>query len=102
MQKIKVAVIFGGRSAEHEVSLQSAKNVIESLNKDRFDPVLIGIDRTGRWFLNEKSIVIHVIYIPLTCIVLNVSNKLIKNIHVETDIPQIVQSASTARKKLIP
>lgn len=56
MQKIKVAVIFGGRSAEHEISLQSAKNVIESLDKDRFDPVLIGIDRTGRWFLNEKSI----------------------------------------------
>jgi D-alanine-D-alanine ligase len=56
MKKIKVAVIFGGRSAEHEVSLQSAKNVIQSLDKERFDPVLIGIDRTGRWFLNENSI----------------------------------------------
>ncbi len=55
MKKIKVAVIFGGRSAEHEVSLQSAKNVIESLNKDLYEPVLIGIDRTGRWFLNENS-----------------------------------------------
>ena len=56
MKKINVAVIFGGRSAEHEVSLQSAKNVIQSLDKERFEPVLIGIDRTGRWFLNENSI----------------------------------------------
>ena len=56
MGKIKVAVIFGGRSAEHEVSLQSAKNVIESLDKNKYEPVLIGIDRDGRWFLNENSI----------------------------------------------
>ncbi len=56
MKKINVAVIFGGRSAEHEVSLQSAKNVIQSLDKERFEPLLIGIDRNGRWFLNEKSI----------------------------------------------
>ena len=56
MKKINVAVIFGGRSAEHEVSLQSARNVIKSLDKERFEPVLIGIDRTGRWFLNENSI----------------------------------------------
>jgi D-alanine-D-alanine ligase len=56
MPKIKVAIIFGGRSAEHEVSLQSAKNVIESLNKDKYDPVLIGINKDGRWFLNESSL----------------------------------------------
>jgi D-alanine-D-alanine ligase len=55
MKKIKVAVIFGGRSAEHEVSLQSARNVIESMDKNRYEPVLIGIDRTGRWYLNERS-----------------------------------------------
>ncbi|MFO7658964.1 MAG: D-alanine--D-alanine ligase [Bacteroidales bacterium] len=56
MNKIKVAIIFGGRSAEHEVSLQSAKNVIESLNKEKYEPVLVGIDKEGRWFLNENSI----------------------------------------------
>jgi D-alanine-D-alanine ligase len=56
MRKLRVAIIFGGRSAEHEVSLQSARNVIESLNKDRYEPVLIGIDKEGRWFLNENSI----------------------------------------------
>jgi D-alanine-D-alanine ligase len=56
MNKLKVAIVFGGRSAEHEVSLQSARNVIESLDSDRYEPVLIGIDREGRWFLNENSI----------------------------------------------
>jgi D-alanine-D-alanine ligase len=56
MEKQRVAVIFGGRSAEHEVSLQSARNVIDSLDKNRYEPVLIGIDKEGRWFLNENSI----------------------------------------------
>jgi D-alanine-D-alanine ligase len=56
MRKVRVAIVFGGRSAEHEVSLQSAKNVIESLDKRRYEPVLIGIDKDGRWFLNENSI----------------------------------------------
>ena len=56
MKKTRVAIIFGGRSAEHEVSLQSARNVIESLNRDKYEPVLIGIDKEGRWFLNENSI----------------------------------------------
>jgi D-alanine-D-alanine ligase len=56
MRKIRVAVVFGGRSAEHEVSLQSAKNVIESLDRDKYEPVLIGIDKEGRWYLNENSI----------------------------------------------
>jgi D-alanine-D-alanine ligase len=56
MKKLKVAIVFGGRSAEHEVSLQSARNVIESLDKELYEPVLIGIDKEGRWFLNENSI----------------------------------------------
>lgn len=56
MKKLKVAVVFGGRSAEHEVSLQSARNVIESLDRDKYEPVLIGIDKEGRWYLNENSI----------------------------------------------
>ncbi|MBN2275345.1 MAG: D-alanine--D-alanine ligase [Bacteroidales bacterium] len=56
MKKIRIAVMFGGRSAEHEVSLQSAKNVIESLDRHKYEPVLIGINKEGRWFLNEHSI----------------------------------------------
>jgi D-alanine-D-alanine ligase len=56
MKKLKVAIVFGGRSAEHEVSLQSALNVIASLDRNLYEPVLIGIDKDGRWFLNDNSI----------------------------------------------
>jgi D-alanine-D-alanine ligase len=55
MKKITVGVLFGGKSAEHEVSLQSAKNVYEAIDRDRYEPVLIGIDKSGRWLLNEAS-----------------------------------------------
>jgi D-alanine-D-alanine ligase len=54
--KKRVAVIFGGRSAEHEISVQSAKSIIKALDKERFEPVLIGIDKSGRWFLNDESV----------------------------------------------
>ncbi|MFQ5602827.1 MAG: D-alanine--D-alanine ligase [bacterium] len=53
--KIRVAILFGGKSAEHEVSLQSAKNVIEAIDKSKYEVVLIGIDKQGRWYLNEAS-----------------------------------------------
>jgi len=54
-KKLRVAVLFGGMSAEHEVSLQSAKNVIEAIDKDKYEVVLIGIDKKGQWHLNEAS-----------------------------------------------
>jgi len=54
-QKIRVGILFGGKSAEHEVSLQSAKNVIDAINRDKYEPVLIGIDKSGKWLLNESS-----------------------------------------------
>ncbi|RAP32443.1 D-alanine--D-alanine ligase [Candidatus Marinamargulisbacteria bacterium SCGC AG-410-N11] len=49
--KIKVGILFGGKSAEHQVSLQSAKNVIDAMDKQQYQPVLIGIDLSGRWRL---------------------------------------------------
>ncbi|MBN2060925.1 MAG: D-alanine--D-alanine ligase [Deltaproteobacteria bacterium] len=55
MKRINIAVIFGGKSAEHEVSLQSAKNVYDALNKEKYNPVLIGIDKSGSWLLYERS-----------------------------------------------
>lgn len=54
-RKINVGILFGGKSAEHEVSLRSAKNVIEALDKNKFNPVLIGIDQSGRWLLGGDS-----------------------------------------------
>jgi D-alanine-D-alanine ligase len=47
--KIRVAVLFGGRSGEHEVSLASARSVMGALDKTKYDIVPVGIDRTGRW-----------------------------------------------------
>ena len=55
MNKIKVGILFGGKSAEHEVSLQSAKNVYDAIDRDKYEPVLIGIDKSGRWLLNDES-----------------------------------------------
>lgn len=54
--KIRVAIIFGGRSTEHQISLLSAQNVYKSLNQDLFEPILIGIDKKGKWHYNENSI----------------------------------------------
>ncbi len=54
-KKIKVGIIFGGKSAEHEVALQSAKNVINALNRDKYEPVLIGIDKSGKWHLHQGA-----------------------------------------------
>ena len=53
--KLRVGILFGGKSAEHEVSLQSAKNVYNSIDRDKYEPVLIGIDKSGRWLLNNES-----------------------------------------------
>ncbi|MES2218643.1 MAG: D-alanine--D-alanine ligase family protein [Pseudomonadota bacterium] len=52
-RKIRVAVLYGGRSSEHEVSLQSATNVIQNLDRSRFEIVPIGIDKQGSWFLGH-------------------------------------------------
>lgn len=54
-KKIRVGIVFGGKSAEHEVALQSAKNIIDAINKDKYELTLIGIDKNGKWQLNEKS-----------------------------------------------
>ena len=55
MKKTRVAILFGGRSAEHEVSLQSAKNVIGAIDKEKYEPVLVGIDKQGGWHLCDST-----------------------------------------------
>jgi D-alanine-D-alanine ligase len=49
MKKTPVIILFGGRSAEHEISLLSARNVLSALDRTRFEPMLVGIDKAGRW-----------------------------------------------------
>jgi len=49
MKKIRVGVVFGGRSGEHEVSLMSAQSVMRYLDKDKYEVIPLGITREGRW-----------------------------------------------------
>jgi D-alanine-D-alanine ligase len=53
-RRLRVGVIFGGRSGEHEVSVMSARGILKALDPARFEPVLIGIDRQGSWSLIES------------------------------------------------
>ncbi len=53
--KMRLAVLLGGRSAEHEVSLQSARNIVRTLDPDRYETLLIGIDKQGVWRLAEAG-----------------------------------------------
>lgn len=52
-KKIRVAVLYGGRSGEHEVSLRSAANVIQQLDRNLFEVVPVGIDKQGTWYLGD-------------------------------------------------
>jgi D-alanine-D-alanine ligase len=55
MAKMRVGILFGGQSAEHEVSLQSAANVFDAIDRQRFEPVLVGIDKNGNWLLEHPD-----------------------------------------------
>lgn len=49
MSKIRVAVLFGGASSEHEISLKSATHIIQSIPRDKFEVICVGITKKGRW-----------------------------------------------------
>src|SRR3989344_3314726 len=54
-RKIRVGILFGGKSAEHEVSLQSARNVANALDRKKYEVVLIGINKAGAWLAPRVS-----------------------------------------------
>ncbi len=49
MAKVRVGILFGGRSGEHEVSLLSAASVAKAIDKSKYEVVPIGITKEGRW-----------------------------------------------------
>ena len=55
-RKLKIAILFGGRSGEHEVSLMSARSVLSVLDPERYDVTQVGITRDGRWFTGADAI----------------------------------------------
>jgi D-alanine-D-alanine ligase len=54
-RKLRVALLFGGKSAEHEISLVSARNIAKAMDKQKYDLLAIAIDRHGRWHLDEGA-----------------------------------------------
>jgi D-alanine-D-alanine ligase len=52
-RKLKIGVIFGGRSGEHEVSLMSAKSVMSAMDPDKYKVVMIGITKSGQWLTGD-------------------------------------------------
>ncbi|MDZ7362997.1 MAG: D-alanine--D-alanine ligase [candidate division KSB1 bacterium] len=56
MKKLRVCVIFGGRSGEHEVSIVSASSVMNALDKSKYEVIPVGITKSGRWIAGDKSV----------------------------------------------
>jgi D-alanine-D-alanine ligase len=55
MKKLRVGILFGGRSGEHEVSLLSAASVLKAIDKDKYEVVPIGITKEGRWLTDSHA-----------------------------------------------
>jgi len=53
-KKIRVGIVFGGRSGEHEVSLASAASVMAKLDSEKYEAVPIGITKEGSWLLGTE------------------------------------------------
>ncbi|HET8826079.1 MAG TPA: D-alanine--D-alanine ligase A, partial [Terriglobales bacterium] len=55
MKKLRVGILFGGRSGEHEISLLSAASVFKAIDKDQFEVIPIGITKEGRWVTSGEA-----------------------------------------------
>ena len=55
MAKIKVGIVCGGKSSEHEISCISAAGVLSAIDRSKYEPKLIGITRSGRWVLPSEN-----------------------------------------------
>lgn len=58
-KKLRVALLFGGKSAEHEISLISARNVAAAMDEKKYEVVAIGIDKQGRWHLDDGAVLLR-------------------------------------------
>jgi D-alanine-D-alanine ligase len=57
IRKMRIGILFGGRSGEHEVSLRSARSVLQAIDRDKYSVILIGITKTGRWIGGDNPLV---------------------------------------------
>jgi D-alanine-D-alanine ligase len=58
-KKLRVALLFGGKSAEHEISLISARTIVAAMDKKKYEVVAIGIDKQGRWHLDDRALLLR-------------------------------------------
>ena len=54
MKKLRIGIIYGGRSGEHEVSIASAASIFKYLDRNRFEPIPIRIEKDGRWLIADR------------------------------------------------
>lgn len=52
--RLNIGILFGGRSCEHEVSVTSARSILKALHRDKYNVHLIGIDKSGHWYLSDN------------------------------------------------
>lgn len=58
-RKLRIGILFGGKSAEHEISILSARNIATALDKNKYEAILIGITKKGCWhFLDNKTLLL--------------------------------------------
>ena len=58
MKKMRIGILFGGRSGEHEVSIMSARSILEVIDRKKYEVVMIGITKQGRWICGDDSMIV--------------------------------------------
>jgi len=64
-KRLRVGIIFGGRSGEHEISLRSAQSIVAAIDRERYDVTLIGIDHGGGWHRLDDATFLRLTSAPL-------------------------------------
>ena len=55
--KLKVGVLYGGKYAEHDVSIKSAKNIVNAMDRNKYDIHLIKISKDGTWYWQKNTVI---------------------------------------------
>lgn len=55
MKRKKVVLLFGGKSAEHEISVISCRNIAKAIDQTKYEPILVGISKEGSWYLSQEA-----------------------------------------------
>src|ERR1700679_1603392 len=54
-KKLRVGILFGGKSGEHEISLRSARSILKAIDRKKYDVVELGITKEGRWLQSSAA-----------------------------------------------